>query len=126
MLEADLQRHYRVELTALWRGELTLRRLRVLIEHLPPDSASAHAVAGFDGALASWSLTDVLLGRVSDELAALRWQWESAHLQKGKRPRKAPESVLPRAEQKSDPESIPVVSPHSLGTFVYDNERSAS
>ena len=37
-MEADLQHHYQVDLRDLWRGGLTLRRLRVLLDGLPPDS----------------------------------------------------------------------------------------
>lgn len=36
IIEADLQRYYGVDLTGLWRGELTMRRALVLIRGLPP------------------------------------------------------------------------------------------
>ncbi|MGW5876709.1 hypothetical protein ACWFMI_09210 [Nocardiopsis terrae] len=54
-MEADLARYYRIELADLWRGRLSLRRLAVLVRHLPPDSATAVA-AGGDG----WTLTHYL------------------------------------------------------------------
>jgi hypothetical protein len=38
-LEADLQRFYGVQLGDLWRGRLSLRRLSVLVQYLPPGSA---------------------------------------------------------------------------------------
>lgn len=41
MVEADIQRFYQVRLSDLWRGGLSLRRLSVFIEHLPPESATA-------------------------------------------------------------------------------------
>lgn len=39
-------------LAEYWRGEITLRKLRVLIEGLPPDSAAHRAVT--DGQLWTW------------------------------------------------------------------------
>lgn len=125
-----MQRTYHVDLGDLWRGQLSLRRLRVLASHLPPDSATAQAVSGNDdGPLTGWALTDVLLGRVADELALLRWQWESAHLDtKKSRPRKQPPSVLPDLSgaptAPTDTDRVPVVSPHRLGAFLDDNDDS--
>ncbi|CCQ44311.1 putative uncharacterized protein [Pseudarthrobacter siccitolerans] len=49
MVEADLQRFYQVDLTAYWRGELSLRRLSVLIENLPPESSLVRKFGGADG-----------------------------------------------------------------------------
>jgi hypothetical protein len=125
VVEADLQRTYGVDLVDLWRGGLTLRRVRVLLEGLPPDSQTAYALSGSDsGELAGWRLTDVLLGRLADEMALYRWQWESYHLDpKKQKPRKQPPSVLPELNPSHpEPESIPVVSPHHLGTFVNEQE----
>lgn len=45
-MEADLQRFYRIDYRDRWRGDLTLRRIWVLIHHLPGDSASARALGG--------------------------------------------------------------------------------
>lgn len=45
-VEADLQRYYQIDIADLWRGGLTVRRLSVLIQHLPADSAVAAAVTG--------------------------------------------------------------------------------
>ncbi|MGW7248816.1 hypothetical protein [Streptomyces decoyicus] len=46
-VEADLIRYYGGDpLAAFWRGEITLRKLRVLVEALPPDSATARAHNG--------------------------------------------------------------------------------
>lgn len=44
-MEADLQRHYGVRLADYWRGELSLRRLSVLVFHLPSDSATQRRYA---------------------------------------------------------------------------------
>ena len=122
-----MQRHYGVALLGFWRGDLTPRRLRVLLEYLPADSLTARAVSGTDaGALAGWTLTDALLGRLLDEVAAHRWQWESVHTKKGRPTRKAPGSVLPEPEHQDTPRSqdaqvIPLVSPHRLGEFVNES-----
>lgn len=127
MLEADLQREYQADLCDVWRGTLSLRKLRVFIEHLPADSASARAIADVTGPLSQWSLTDALLGRLVDELAAYRWQWESAHIDtKRTSLRRQPESVMPRVERKQlnsgdGADVIPLLSPHKLGGFV-DND----
>lgn len=121
-----MQQRYGVNLVDLWRGTLSLRRVRVLLDHLPVDSASARVLADVDGPLASWTLHEALLGRVADELALLRWQWESAHLGKNQRPRKQPPSVLPEAPRTPRPagkaEDVPVVSPHRLGDFINEEE----
>lgn len=57
MVEADLQRFYRVDLADYWRGELSPRRLSVLIEQLPPDSATARKYSDADG----WSRLEFLV-----------------------------------------------------------------
>lgn len=111
---------------------MSLRKLRVLIAHLPSDCASARAIAGVDGPLAHWSLHDALLGVVVDELAALRWQWEAAHIDTKKtRLRNPPESVMPHVESarrdaRSSDNVIPIVSPHQLGGFInHDDVRES-
>lgn len=45
----------------LWRGDLSVRRLSVLIAHLPPDSATW---AAHHGIPEGWALTDYLLADV--------------------------------------------------------------
>lgn len=37
-MEADLQRFYNIDLVDLYRGKLSLRKLSILVEHLPSDS----------------------------------------------------------------------------------------
>lgn len=61
-LEADLQRYYQIDLRDLWRGDLTWRRICVLIRHLPAESDLGE----------SWPITALLL---SDVLAA----WTGKH-----------------------------------------------
>jgi hypothetical protein len=122
VVEADLQRFYGVALTDLWTGHLSLRRLRVLLDHLPPDCATAYAITGTDpGPLRGWSLGDALLGRLVDELSAYRWQWETSHQSKGTT-RRAPGSVLPRLTGHPTDAEVPLVSPHQLGGFINEEE----
>lgn len=86
-IEADLA--YRgVDVRDLWRGTLTLRRLGVLIEYLPPESATRTAMRDAmsddertrlsEGVqppgYGPWSHTDLLLARVIDVLEFLRYQ----------------------------------------------------
>ncbi|MFF1498711.1 hypothetical protein ACFVZR_02240 [Streptomyces sp. NPDC058316] len=62
-VEADLAHHYPGygpggPLAAFWRGEITLRWLRVMVEGLPPDGALARAAAGHPWTQADWSAAD--------------------------------------------------------------------
>jgi hypothetical protein len=62
-VEADLQRFYQVDYRTRWTagpGRLTLRRLMVLVRHLPAESATVQALNGGH----VWSLGEVLLADV--------------------------------------------------------------
>lgn len=59
-MEADLARYYRLELADLWRGRLSLRRLAVLIRHLPADSAVAVALGGEGWTLSHYLMADMV------------------------------------------------------------------
>jgi len=87
-LEVDLQRWYQTDLRDLWRpgggaSRLTYRRLRVLVDGLPPESATKTAIrdtlsaADFKDApepdgWGTWSNTDQMLASIYDELSRLR------------------------------------------------------
>lgn len=64
-MEASLQAHYGIDYRDRWRRDehgrrrLTLRRIGVLVRHLPPDSAVALATGG-----AGWTVTDYLISDV--------------------------------------------------------------
>ncbi|NGO68228.1 hypothetical protein G5C65_07650 [Streptomyces sp. SB3404] len=79
-VEADLIRYYGYAhgpggpLAAFWRGEMTLRLLRVLVEHLPPDSATARAQAGHH-----WTHRDYAAADTVDLLGLLVTQFANAH-----------------------------------------------
>jgi hypothetical protein len=70
-VEADLLRYYRVDLTDLYRGRLSPRRVAVLVAALPADASTVEAVHGDQ---ARWTLTDHLLASVFDALAVISWQ----------------------------------------------------
>jgi len=53
----------------VWRGRLSLRKLWVLISHLPPDSAFVQAVVGGPHATERAILADIF-----DVLALANWQ----------------------------------------------------
>lgn len=57
-MEADLQRFYGIDLGDLYRGQLSVRRLAVLVDHLPPGSA---VWAITNGIPEGWTLSDFLL-----------------------------------------------------------------
>lgn len=53
---------------------MSLRRLRVLVSHLPPDSATARALRGHH-----WGDIEFLLAHLADTVAAHRWEWLRSH-----------------------------------------------
>lgn len=71
-----------MDLLDLHRGRLSWRRLRVLIEHLPPESATMTAIrnahpdvvsSDADPAQGRWSQDQMLLAQLVDEIRWLRW-----------------------------------------------------
>lgn len=56
-IEADLLRVYQIDLLDFYRGALSVRRLGLLIRHLPADSA---LVLAMNGGRPQWSLGDHL------------------------------------------------------------------
>lgn len=98
-MEADLQRFYGVDYRDRWRDDehgrprLTLRRLAVLVTHLPPDSAVGRHER--DGK-AHWSLEAHLLDDVRTTFAA-------AWSEKGHTPKPHPERPLAGRKPAADP-----------------------
>ena len=87
-LEADLLHHYPG--TDLRRfgdgsGELTPRRFRVLVEHLPTGSA-IHRVLFPESA--PWDVAEYLLALIADQLAAANWQRANSGSKRPKAPPK--------------------------------------
>ncbi|WP_280854241.1 hypothetical protein [Streptomyces sp. SAI-041] len=114
-LEADLLRHYGVDLLDWHRGRLSSRRLRVLVEHLPADSSFARAVHGEQ---ADWTVTDHLLAAVVDHLAVANWMFATVNRDEDTEPAEYPEAVPrpgggPRGAGAAD---VPVVGDESAAT----------
>jgi hypothetical protein len=83
-----------MDLLDLWRGRLSVRRLCVLIDGLPPQSALHRSIDAKD---AAWSNTDHMLAHVIDELRINGWKLSGA-------PRSHPYEPFPRPGQKSQQE----------------------
>ncbi|MEV0494783.1 hypothetical protein [Streptomyces atratus] len=64
-IEADLLRHYGVDLLDWHRGRLSSRRLALLVQHMPRDSALAREL---HGEAAEWTVVEHLLAHVVDQL----------------------------------------------------------
>lgn len=103
-IEADLQRYYQVDLLDLYRPgrKLSHRKLSILLSHLPPESATATAIrntavesgeqpeSDADPADGQWSLQEMLLASVVDELRFSRFEFRQVNT---KNPGPAPSQV---------------------------------
>lgn len=92
-VEADLAHHYPGygpggPLAAYWRGEITLRWLRVMVEGLPTDGAVARAAAGHH-----WTQADYHRADQIDLLARLMVDFQNVNRAEGKPAQPAPASV---------------------------------
>lgn len=118
-LEADLLRHYGVDLLDWHRGRLSSRRLAVLVRHMPRDSALARAV---HGEAAEWAVSDYLLATAVDHLAEANWLFATVNQDEDAEPLEYPTPV-PRpaggdAEEPAPPESGPATpGPAELAQF---------
>lgn len=78
--------HHGLQLSELWTGGLSWRRLGVLIKHLPAESATKTSlrnaipveelqdvVSDTDAPYGAWSQTDMLLAHLIDLVTWLRW-----------------------------------------------------
>lgn len=102
-IEADLLRHYGVDLLDWYRGQLSSRRLRVLVEHLPAGSSFARAV---NGEAADWGLTEHLLAAVVDQLSVANWMFATVNRDEDAEPLPYPEPLArPGLERAPEPES---------------------
>lgn len=88
-MEADLLRFYGVDIRDLGRG-LTHRRLLVLVQALPVESATARAQLG---PLADWDTATQLLAVIANATRDTVWM-ASADAQ-SKTPKHRPEPILP-------------------------------
>ena len=111
-MEADLLRYYGVDLLDRYRGRLSARRLRVLIQHLPRDAALVRALHGEEG---EWGLTEHLLAAVVDLLAAGNWQFAAAHTPEHADPPERP-APIPRPGLDA-PEPTSTATPEQIAAF---------
>lgn len=100
-LEADLLRHYGVDLLDWHRGRLSSRRLAVLVRHMPRDSALARAV---HGEAAEWAVTDHLLAAAVDHLAEANWMFATVNQDEDAEPLEYPTPVPRPGGEPPDPE----------------------
>jgi hypothetical protein len=115
VIEADLAQHYPgFDVCDMWRGKVTLRKVGVYIDGLPSHTRTAKALSGGGEHLVGWSLTDILIGRLHDEVAAGRWQYESSFV-KEMDLRPQPKPIVPSG--RSEPET-PTISPSQIGQFL--------
>jgi hypothetical protein len=85
-LESDLLRFWQLDLHRdLGTDRLSYRRLTVLIEHLPRDSATLQKLLGHE--YVSWGPTEHLLAVVVDVLQGANWQRSGG---KGSKPKPLP------------------------------------
>ncbi|QEU79296.1 hypothetical protein [Streptomyces subrutilus] len=89
-------RYYGKDLLDWHRGELSSRRLQVLVKHLPRESSVNRELFG---EAADWSVTDHLLAATVDHLAAANWMFASVNSEEDADPLDAPEPV-PRPDGK--------------------------
>jgi hypothetical protein len=84
-VEADLARYYGPDdqLAQFWRGRLSLRRLRVLVHALPPDSATWTARLG---ERALWTREVAILADLYDAITALRAEQIAINTENGRPP----------------------------------------
>ncbi|MEV2192913.1 hypothetical protein AB0I02_18270 [Streptomyces phaeochromogenes] len=77
---------------------MSSRRLSILVQHLPRDSATARELHGES---ADWSVTDYLLASVVDQLAEANWMFATVNRDEDSEPLEFPEAV-PRPGDEPD------------------------
>ncbi|MFF2504169.1 hypothetical protein ACFVTY_12450 [Streptomyces sp. NPDC058067] len=88
------------------RGRLSSRRLAVLVQHMPRDSALAHSL---HGEAAEWTTADHLLAAVVDQLAEANWMFATVNRDEDTDPLDPPQPV-PRpgsADEEPNPDAVP-------------------
>lgn len=111
-------RFYGVDLLDYHRGHLSARRLRVLAQHLPRESALMRAA---HGEAADWGIGEHLLAAAIDHLAAGNWMFATAHASDRASPPPRPEPV-PRPGLEGHPEKTPSqtrsATPEEIAAFL--------
>jgi hypothetical protein len=103
-IEADIAHYYPGRSVAqYWRGQMSLRELRVLVTHLPPNCAAARALRGHH-----WMEQEYLLADLVDNVRFLRTEFAMSKGVKPGRPK-----PIPRPKGRpSDPTAPPA--PHQV------------
>lgn len=81
-MEADLQHYYRIDLLDYYRGTLTARKLHVLIDQLPYDSATATSQ---NGGVPVWSPGDHLTADLWSLIVAVNSPKDSPYVEQPRR-----------------------------------------
>jgi hypothetical protein len=117
-LEADLLQFFGVDFLDLWRGQLSLRRINVLIGSLLNQPGRSCLAAAVDES-AEWSNSEHLLARVSDALELSNWLFYQANSGEDAEEIAAP-TPLPRPGQEEEviePEAPAYASTHEVVDF---------
>ncbi|WSI53034.1 hypothetical protein OG366_22970 [Streptomyces cyaneofuscatus] len=112
-------RHYGLDLLDWHRGELSSRRLSVLLRHLPQDSAVAREL---HGEAAEWSVSDYLLAAAVDQLAEANWMFATVNQDEDAEPLEYPAPVSrpgaePAAEELTAEQQPAGPGPAQLASF---------
>lgn len=102
-LRADLQRVYGIDLDHAMAGEHTADHIAMLVSQLPPESRVREEVDPD----AAWTLTDVLLATVCNQLAA--WMYAMSDKRKrGNRPQPIGPSWMRKRERRLESRALPI------------------
>ena len=103
-VEADIAHYYPGRSVAeFWRGQMTLRELRVLVSGLPMDSATGRAMRGHH-----WMDSDYLLADILDTVKFHRVEWAQAHGAKPARPKPVTRPKPAPAAESDGPSAVDV------------------
>jgi hypothetical protein len=127
-IEYDLSAYHGQALSDLWTGDLSWRRLGVLIKHLPPESATKTSIRNAtpveqlqavvddsETKYGAWSQTDMLLAQLIDLVTWLQWaKTKAADTRPNEPPKPYPRPGVQRA-------AAPVVRPdaHVIDLLEY-------
>lgn len=107
-IEADFHRYYGLDILDLYRsgGGISLRKVDVLVRHLPPESATVTAIRNTitpeiaeqqaqnsNPEQGPWSFMEMLLASLIDEIRNYKWMYLSAHSERDPGP---PPEPMPR------------------------------
>ncbi|MFQ6200205.1 hypothetical protein, partial [Streptomyces sp. NPDC000405] len=101
-LEADLLRHYGVDLLDWHRGTLSSRRLAVLVKHMPRDSAVNRDL---HGEAVQWDASTHLLAALVDHAAVANWMTATINSGEDAEPLGYPEPAPRPGSRETDSES---------------------